>query len=55
MRPIRNHNMDIITGAAVVRWSMESRAWVHNGELILRRAKAQRLAARLNYLIQVGL
>jgi len=55
MRPIRNHNMDIIFGQAVVRWSTEFRAWVHGGDLILKRAKAQRLAARLNYLIQAGL
>lgn len=55
MRPIRIHNMDIIFGQAVVRWSDEFRAWVHEGDLILRRAKAQRLAARLNYLIQVRL
>ena len=47
--------MDIITGRAVVRWSEEFRSWVHGGDLILKRAKAQRLAARLNYLIQIGL
>lgn len=47
--------MDIITGSAVVRWCHDSRAWVHNGEKILRRAKAQRLAARLDYLIKNGL
>lgn len=52
MRPIRNHNMDIIFGQAVVRWSEQYRAWVYDGNLILRRAKAQRLAARLNYLIR---
>ena len=55
MRPIRMHNMDIIFGHAVVRWCHDSRAWVHNGDKILMRAKAQRLAARLNYLIQGGL
>ena len=47
--------MDIIHGLAVVRWSDEHRAWVHNGEKILRRGKAQRLAARLDYLITAGL
>lgn len=53
MTPIRLHSMDIIHGQAAVRWSEEHRAWVHCGTVIIKRAKAQRLAARLNYLMQV--
>lgn len=52
MRPIRLHNMDIITGSAVVRWCEDLKSWVHCGERIIKRAKAQRLAARLDYLIK---
>ena len=55
MRPVRLHNIDIITGYAVVRWCEDLKSWVHCGERIIKRAKAQRLAARLDYLIQVGL
>jgi len=53
MKIVKVHSMDIIYGNAVVRWSEEHRAWVHGGHVIIKRAKAQRLAARLNYLMQV--
>jgi hypothetical protein len=44
--------MDIIYGQAAVRWSEEHRAWVHGGAVIIKRAKAQRLANRINFLIR---
>ena len=53
MTPKRLHSMDIIYGQVAIRWSEQHRAWVHSGAVIIKRAKAQRLAARLNYLMQV--
>lgn len=52
MTPKKLHSMDIIYGHAVVRWSEEHRAWVHGGHAIIKRAKAQRLANRINFLIR---
>ena len=54
MTPKRLHSMDIIYGQVAIRWSEQHRAWVHSGTVIIKRAKAQRLAARLNYLMQVS-
>lgn len=52
MTPKRLHSMDIIYGQAAIRWSEERRAWVHGGHIIIKRAKAQRLANRINSLIR---
>lgn len=52
MKIVKVHSMDIIYGNAVVRWSEKHRAWVHSGTIIIKRAKAQRLASRINFLIR---
>lgn len=52
MTPKRLHSMDIIYGQAAIRWSEEHRAWVHGGTVIIKRAKAHRLANRISFLIR---